>query len=120
MKRHELRMPVLRQKLLDPQLSNSVSPMRSQETDLQTQWLTLHQENARLDDLMNQIRSANESMYFQNLGFAVQSQTSKFELSRAQTDVSHLRGRVERIPNLETQKIFIISGKKIIPLLVIL
>ena len=36
--------------------------MRSQETELQTHLLTIQQENARLNDLMIQIRSAGESM----------------------------------------------------------
>ena len=42
--------------------STRVSVMRSQETKLQTQFLTLHQEIARVDDPYNQIRSAIESM----------------------------------------------------------
>ena len=36
--------------------------MRSQETELQTKLLALQQENTRLNDLMNQILSASESM----------------------------------------------------------
>ena len=81
--------------------------MRSQETELQTQLLTLQLENARLNDIVNQIRSANESMDSKNLGLAQQFQTSKFELSSAQTEVSHLRSSMGGInpPKLETQKI---------------
>ena len=37
--------------------------MRSKETELQTQLLTLHQKNAQLNDLVNQIRSASESLW---------------------------------------------------------
>ena len=77
--------------------------MRSQETELQTQLLTPHQENALLHDLMNQIRSASESLDTKNLGFAQQVQTEKFELSRAQTEVSHLRSSMGRNPTTETR-----------------
>ena len=37
------------------------------------------------------------------LGFTQQSQTYKFELSRAQIDFSHLRGSVERIQSTDTR-----------------
>ena len=63
--------------------------MRSGETELQTQSLTLQPQNARLNDLMNQIRSASECVDVKNLGLAQQLQTSKFELNCAQTEVSH-------------------------------
>ena len=47
-------------KLKKAQLSTNVSTLRSQETELQTQLLTLHQENARLNELLHQIRRASE------------------------------------------------------------
>ena len=53
--------------------------------------------------MMNQIRSANESMDTQNLGLAQQLKTSKFKLSREQTEVSHLRSSVERNRPIETR-----------------
>ena len=52
--------------------------------------LALQQENDRLNALMNQMRSASESMHIENLGSAQQLQTSKVELSGAETEVSHL------------------------------
>ena len=56
--------------------------MRRQETEIETQLFPL---------LMNQIRSASESVDIFNLGLAPQWQTSKFELSPTQTEVSRLR-----------------------------
>ena len=61
-------------------------------------------EDARLNDVMNQIRSARESLYTTNLLSAQQLLTSKFELSRAQTKVSHLRSSVERNQPTETHQ----------------
>ena len=46
----------------EAQLPTSASEVRNQETELQAQLLTLQQEIARPNDLMNQIRTASESM----------------------------------------------------------
>ena len=51
---------VVRLQATEAQLSARVSAIRSQETELQTQLLALQQENARLNDLMNQICSSSE------------------------------------------------------------
>ena len=51
---------VVRLQATEAQLSATVSAIRSQETELQTQLLALQQENARLNDLMNQICSSSE------------------------------------------------------------
>ena len=51
---------------------------------------------------MNQFHGANESMDTEN-GLVQQLLTSKFELSRAQTGVSHLRISVVRTQSTETR-----------------
>ena len=52
---------------------------------------------------MIQIRCASESMDIKKLCLAQHVQTSKFELSRAQTEVSHLRSSVARNQSTETR-----------------
>ena len=94
---------VARLQAREAQLSFKVWAMRSQETECETQFLTLQQENGRLNDLRNQIRGASESMDMNNLGPAQQLQTSKFELRRAHTEVSHLRSSVRRNQSSDTR-----------------
>ena len=74
------------------------------------------QENARLNDLMNHLRSESECMDSQDLGLAQQLQTSKLELSRAQNEVSSFSkfgGAESTLPRLETQESFNIQWKNI-------
>ena len=101
----------------EAQQPTRVSAMRDQETELQRQLQNLLEENSRINALMNQIRITNDSMNNRNQGLAQQLQTSNLQLSRLQTEVSHLRLSVGGInlPNIETQKIFEISGKELIP-----
>ena len=75
----------------------------SHEVELQGQLQKLHQENARINDLMNQIQITNDSMNIRNQGLAQKLQTSHFELSRAQAGVSHLRTSVERNQSTENR-----------------
>ena len=107
-------MPVLHQKLSSTSpRSATIHQGLGDAKESQTQLLTLQQENARLNDRVNQIRSASASMDINNLGFAQQLLTSKFELRRARTEDLHMRSSGINLPKLETQKIFKIKGKNI-------
>ena len=83
----------------EPPLSTRASTMRNQETELQTQLLSVHQENAGLHVLFNQIRITNSLMH--SRGLAQQLQTPNLELSGLQTEVSHLRTSEGRNPSTE-------------------
>ena len=65
-KRHELRMPILHQTFIRLQAREAklseFSKIRREEPELQTQLLTLQLENDPLNDLLNQMRSASDSM----------------------------------------------------------
>ena len=52
--------------------------MRIQETELQTQLLLLQQETARLYDLLDQIRSASESVDIRNSWMSAPSKGVEF------------------------------------------
>ena len=77
------------------------------------------QDNARLNDLVNQIRNASGSIDRKTLGWAQQLQTSKLELSRAQSEVAHCEVRwAESIyRNSRRRRSSNIWGKKILPCL---
>ena len=109
MKRPELQMPGLHQKVVRQQVREAQPSTRvstSHEVELQGHL------NARIDDLMNQIQITNDSMNIRNQGLAQKLQTSHFELSRAQAGVSHLRTSLERNQSTENRDA---GGKKIIP-----
>ena len=76
--------------------SARVSTMGSQETELQTQLLTLHNWKMRGPMILNQVRSASESMDLVKCWISAEIPYVKFELSRAQTDISHLRSSMRR------------------------
>ena len=94
---------VIHLQVREAQLSTKVSSLTSQETELHGQLQNQRQENTRINALMNKIRIASESMNNKKTGLAQQLQTSKFELSCAQTEVSHLRSSVERNQSAETR-----------------
>ena len=72
---------------------------RSQETELQLQ--NLHQDQARINDLMKLIQITGGSMNIRDQGLVQQMQTSNFELSRSQTEASYLRTSVWRNQSTE-------------------
>ena len=81
---------VVRLQAREAQLSTSVSAMQSQETEFSEHWQKLQQENARINDQMNQIQIVGDPMNNRNQGMVQQLQTSNLELSRLQTEASHL------------------------------
>ena len=94
--------------------------MRNQETELQEQLPSLHQENTRINALMNQIEIANSSINIRHQEFTQQLQTPNIEINHLQTEVFNLRNSVGgiNVPKVETQTIFEIRGKKTLPWLV--
>ena len=101
MKRPEMRMPVLHQKFLVYKLEKFNWPPETRQWEIQGQWLPLHQENDRINALMNQIQITHSSVNTKNQELAQQVQTSNLELSRLQIEVSYLRTSVARNPSTE-------------------
>ena len=102
-------MPALPQKVVrlqaqEVELSTTISVIRSKETELHKQLPTLQQENAQLNDLMNQFHITNSSMNTRNQELTWQLQTSNLEISHKQTDVVDLRNSVERNHSTESRR----------------
>ena len=101
--RPELWMPVLHQKSLVYKLEKLNWPPHCEikrRSWKDVCWLSIRRMRG---STISWIRSTSTSVDSQNLGLAKQLLTSKFELGRAQTEVSHWRSSVERNQSSQTR-----------------
>ena len=78
----------MRLRAREEQLVTDVLTLQNRDTESQGQLQNLRHENDRINASMNQIQITNNSMNTWNQEMTQQLQTSNFERSRSQTEVS--------------------------------